>query len=583
MRRSTFWSLVLVALAAVGCESEVDPTLGTQQPFSLYGYLDPTADWQALRVVPVTPSLRADSVLGLAASVTSTDLATGVTTTWRDSLVTFEDGSTGFVAVADYTPPPGGRVEVRVEGEDGGAVSTTVDIPRLATARFGERSATDGLIDYSVVVEDVPRVITGVLHIRVTGVPAAPEDTTTFVVSLDDLDIRHEGSTWTVHIPFLRETRAFLAETGLSDRLRLIEVEFAPFVANAAWDTAELSDDALVEPGTFSNVAGGFGFVGAGYWSPVRWVPSAATQAASGFLVDFDPAAQAQINEVGTGFVELYNPTDEPIFVGGYIVTDGAPENDVLISGRGLIPSNGFLVVDVPFSATAQRDVVTLFNSRREFIDRLIVEVDVGAQGAGNRSFGRYPDGYSTQVRVKALRLVFGLDVDIGFGQDSNDDFPFLNIDLFTTATLVSPGEPNTPAFVPAVINEVYTEGTDGWVEVLQTSPRLVTARVFSVDVDVARSIEGTPTSDAFSVVDEGGVLALPQIGGDVFLVVGYTAEVGTEGPPSLHVADHRRLGAQGPGRSSGYVPDGPSGVWRAGLIPTRGAPNSEDVRYVQR
>ena len=107
--------LGLAALAFLGaCSDSVDPTLGTEQAFSLYGYLDPSADRQALRVAPIVGTIVADTARTLAATVTSEELGTGRTVAWRDSFVTYRDGSTGHVFVADYTPTPGATVEVRV-------------------------------------------------------------------------------------------------------------------------------------------------------------------------------------------------------------------------------------------------------------------------------------------------------------------------------------------------------------------------------------------------------------------------------------------------------------------------------------
>ena len=101
-------ALCAVALGLAGCEDDVDPTLGTDQVFSLYGYLDPTADRQSVRVVPIVPTINSDTSATIDAVVTSTDLGTGVVTAWRDSLVTYRDGSRGHVFVADYTPAPDG-------------------------------------------------------------------------------------------------------------------------------------------------------------------------------------------------------------------------------------------------------------------------------------------------------------------------------------------------------------------------------------------------------------------------------------------------------------------------------------------
>ncbi len=556
----------LVALAA--CSDAVDPTVGTPQAFSLYGYLDPTASHQAIRVAPILGSIGADTSRTLAARVTSTERGTGKTVAWHDSVVTYRDGSVGHVFVADYTPTPGERVEVRVEETDGERRVTTVevDVPFLARSEIGEPLA--GVVDttYPVTVRGVPRVIGGTLRLYVTGAPSAPTDTTRLVVPFEpgQLAIREEAGQWVAMVPFLAATRDYLQTNGLYQRgLTLLEAEFAPFVTSASWDVPPggLDEEAVVEPGTFSNVTGGFGFVGSGFEAPVRWLPSPGTQHRAGFAIENDPAGFIAVNEVGDGFAELYNPTLEPVTLSGYVVTADAPADGVRFPLGTTIEPGGFLVVDGPFAPTPETEVKLLSPSGRQ-VARMYIEPPHAGIDFGGESWGSYPDGLSYPLR--------------GSGPDDPGR------DLFHGPLLNTPGRPNRPSFVPAVINELSTEGDGGWVEVVRAHPWFESGSLFSAPRDVLRGQPAEPVADTpFFVAEEGDGLALGQVEGVVYLIASYGPRPDPGQPRPRRVVDYRAYGPQAPGRSVGYLPDGlanprePDLHWTEGLLPTRGAPNA--------
>ena len=556
----------LVALAA--CSDAVDPTLGTPQAFSLYGYLDPTASHQAVRVAPILGTIDADTSRTIAARVTSTERGTGRTVTWRDSVVTYRDGSAGHIFVADYTPTPGETVELRVEETDGDGRVTTVevDVPFLAQSEIG--APLSGVVDttYPVTIRGVPRVIGGTLRLYVTGVPTAPDDTSTLVVPFEpgQLPIREEAGEWVATVPFLAATRDYLQTLGLYQRgLTLLEAEFAPFVASASWDVPPggLDEEAVVEPGTFSNVTGGFGFVGSGFEAPVRWVPSPGTQYRAGFSIENDPAGFIAVNEIGEGFAELYNPTLEPVSLNGYAVSPGAPDVGVRLPIGTRIEPGGFLVVEGPFAVTPEGTVTLTSPSGRE-VSRMYIERDTGEK-YGGVTWGSYPDGLSFPRR----------------GPTRED--PGTN--LFYGPLIATPGAPNRPSFVPAVINEIQIEGDHGWVEVLQTEPDLRYALVFTAPGDAICCNERATESStpSFLVATTFYGLRLEPTGGVVYLI----AEYGFPLPPSklrpARVVHVRAYGPQPGGRSVGYLPDGmadptnPDLNWTEGLLPTRGAPNA--------
>ena len=550
MRRLSLLALAAVGLLHVaGCSDAVDPTLGTDQVFSLYGYLDPAADRQAIRVVPIGQTIDEAAPEVLDAVVTSTEAGSGETVTWRDSVVTYRDGSLGHVFVADFTPTPGGRVTVDVAASDGRTATVEVDVPPLARSEIGAPFNVGALTNYPVTVRNVPRVIGGTLRLYVTGLPTAPADTSTLVVPVEEYDIRQEGPDWVVVVPFLLAVQDYLETNNLFGiGLALIEAEFAPFVTNAAWAVPPggFDLDAIVEPGSFSNVAGGFGFVGAGYEAPVRWVPSVSTQARAGFSVPGDPATLVAVNEVGNGFVELYNTTLEPINLGGYIVTAGAPEDGVRITSPTLLAGRGFLVVTdaeatLPFRATEAANVALLSSSGR-LVSRIFVEEE-------SEAWGSYPDGLSFPL-------------------------PQNGPDIFRGPVAPTPGGPNRPAFVPAVINEL-SAGVEPFVEVLPTYNLFGSARLATSPRDLAFGGSDARAEGEFYVAEENDALVLDPTGGTVYLLVRYGNPKLADVPTGYRVVDARTYGPQAPGRSLGYLPDGPDGAWSEGLLPTRGAPNA--------
>ena len=551
-RRLVLSAVALATLAsAAGCSDSVDPTVGTDQVFSMYGYLDPSSDRQALRIIEIGRTIGSDTLSTIDAVVTSTEAGSGVTTTWRDSLVTYANGATGHVFLADYTPTPNAQVTVTATAGDGRAATVSIAVPPLASATVGAPENVNGFTTFPVTVRDVPRVIGGTLRLRVTGLPTAPADTTELEIPVRAYDIQQSGPDWVVVVPFVEATQSFLRARNLFGvGLTLVEAEFGAFIANDVWDVPPggLDEDAIIEPGTFTNVTGGFGFVGAGYEAPVRWLPSPGTQSRAGLAISGDPAALIAVNEVGPGYTELYNPSAEAVEVGGYVLTMGAPQEGVIIPNPSTVPPGGFLVVDGPFSVVVDRPVQFLSSSGR-LIARNYPEADAQVWGA-------YPDGLSFVL-------------------------PQGGPDIFRGPLQASPGGPNRPLFQPAVINEISTSG-DGFVEVLPTYLGFNSARLSSVSRELAFNGVDASREGNYVVADEGGTLTLEQTGGTVYLLVNYgSSETPTE-PSGYRVVDVRTFGPQDLSRSLGYLPDGPDGTWSEGLLPTRAAPNAA-ARFVSR
>lgn len=548
----------LLVLAAVlpltACDEGVDPTVGTDAAFTLYGYLDPTADQQAIRVVPIADRLDPDAPEAIDAEVTVTDLASGEVVAFRDSLVTFEGGGVGHVFVADWTPTFGRTYELNARRTaDGLTSSVEIDVPPPVDPTVGQAVSTLEDVIYPISFGPAPNVFASDIELLVTGDPRAPSPTDTTVLTVPFPEGR--GSGGLIEVEFVTTVRQFLSDRGLNGQLTLIRAELVAFVANEIWDVPSGRFDDVeetVEPGTISNVTAGFGFVGGGYYTRTSWTPSVATAFRAGFSSEGDPASQIRINEISVvnGWVELYNPLTEIVSVGGYSLTDDLTNNPTrqTLPSTTSVPARGFLVVDLDFPLSETGSLSLTNGAGREVTLRNISPVETGY------TFGSYPDGRTLVVRL---------------GNDAQD--------LMGGALIPTRGAPNVPDVRPVVLNELFTAGSTGWAEV---TPRddpnagLEEVRVRSTTREFL-SAPSVSNPTGFVVFDEEpGKLELEQQGGEVYVLATYRRGPGGEGPTRYRVVDYREFRLQNVTQSEGRLPD-VTGDWQGGLTPTRGAANA--------
>ena len=264
---------LLVAALALGlsaCDTEIAPTSADGRAFTVWGQLNPTTNRQAVRIDPIAPTI--DQEVPFEGAVTSVDLATGAVTPWRDSLVTFPDGSTGHVFLADYRPAYDSRVELRVTQDGTVATYARVTVPPRVAPYFGNvtvgaRSGVD------VVLPGAPRVVAArVIYTLLGRRPATEGDGDSFLESLpvDDGQITSVEFGWRVRVDFTRQVEVirsrFLDRQIRDFNATGVRVRLA--VANEEWAAPypfSFSRELLIQPGTVSNVRGGYGFLGAAY------------------------------------------------------------------------------------------------------------------------------------------------------------------------------------------------------------------------------------------------------------------------------------------------------------------------------
>jgi hypothetical protein len=138
--------LCLVVVAA--CDDSFDPYAPSDLAFSVFGYIDASADTQWIRVMPIRP-LKVTSQDALGATVTLENLGTGQIIELRDSLFEFSSYYVhNFWTVEDIEPGAAYRFSATREGKE--PAEAVVEIPRdygveVAINQNRSRFATDSL------------------------------------------------------------------------------------------------------------------------------------------------------------------------------------------------------------------------------------------------------------------------------------------------------------------------------------------------------------------------------------------------------------------------------------------------------
>ena len=258
--------LLLAALAAAGlaaCDDAIEQPGSLQGTYTLWGALNPRADVQSVRVVPVRDTLSLGSSAPLPVTVVSVDLATGTETPWRDSVVTFRDRTVGHIFNGRLRPAYGSRHRIVVRRDEGGEVSAVVAVPALVQL-IRQTVPTSGGLRYPILLPDAPQLnrvrATYTLVSRTGGLV---EVTRPVAGAVGPVEFG-----WQILLDVALDDEAVQAQAGGGPGdFGLREIRITGEVASEDWRPpgGVFDIDALADPQSLSNVRGGFGFVGAAY------------------------------------------------------------------------------------------------------------------------------------------------------------------------------------------------------------------------------------------------------------------------------------------------------------------------------
>ena len=287
--------LALSALVFTACEEDPNPFLGEDQPFTVYGFFNPKSDRQIVRVIPVADVIDEVGIGADQATVRSVHVGSGEVRVWQDSLVTFEDESTGVVFFSDFTPEHEETYQLEVIRADGATSRVEVTVPRDITIR--RLMGTNPLVPEFLLEGELPNLVQVAVKYRTSALqpqkPVVLEPVQFPVnVSYKGLEER-EGDGWKYRIDYredlaqIREAFDSVCLTTEFIAVRSIQLEF--FVGDNAWvpPGGVFDPELLVQPQLFSNIENGFGYFGAGYVIDFNVLPTTPILQQVGFI--FDP------------------------------------------------------------------------------------------------------------------------------------------------------------------------------------------------------------------------------------------------------------------------------------------------------
>ena len=300
-------ALCLGVLAALtGCDESVDVIVGSDIPFTVWGFLNAGTDTQYVRIFAVTDQLIPDPAEVIDARVFSTNLTTGDRREWTYEMVLFDSLISGHFFWSPFRAEHQHRYRLEVVRSDGETASAEVTVP----------SEVDFDIQVNLESTQIPVEIQGkapnLVGLRVTyhaanvppqlawpaGTPIAAAVQLPVTIVYDNVVERVDGG-WRVVIDMARDYVGVQSVYGRNCLITVSEqsapdiwlrqMEFTALAADSTWDPpgGVFDPNILSVPGTFSNVDNGYGFFGAGQSVRLDWTPSVQTSLAAGY--NFEP------------------------------------------------------------------------------------------------------------------------------------------------------------------------------------------------------------------------------------------------------------------------------------------------------
>ncbi|QXD16514.1 hypothetical protein GQ464_006080 [Rhodocaloribacter litoris] len=263
--------LLLLVLLPAGCDDTVNPFEEEDRYFTLFGFLDTAADTQFVRVIPLRTTLLPEGPEPLDVHVTTTALPDGRVQVWRDSVIQYADGSFGHVFYAPMQVFPSWTYRFEVRRADGATTTAETTVPPATNVRVAPPAGLSRP-EQTVLWEgiDFPPFRVEVWYRFASFPPTEPFREVVVVYGEERYGRRVEGG-WQVNVALAEDRRAVLAQLG--EPLTLLGVGMRLTMSDDRWRPpgGVFDPELLVQPGTFSNVENGFGFLGAVNQFTAEW------------------------------------------------------------------------------------------------------------------------------------------------------------------------------------------------------------------------------------------------------------------------------------------------------------------------
>ncbi len=264
-------ALLAFLLSLSACDDTVNPIVESDQQITLFATLDMLEDVQWVRFIPVRGTIGSSSVNPEDFGLVSTDLTTGQQLVWEDSLVTFDNGAVGLFFYADLRVQPGHSYSFEATKAGSSVVTTAMTtVPEMPIITVLPEEVTQ-------FVGSSGFVVNGFQSVSWSGLNAEPFDVDIFYRFLRtrndpfrDIELEPKplityadgNLSFTLNLPgdrFLLQDSLDLAKHALMG----IGMEITTLDDNFVPPGGVFDPELLVQPGTFSNVTNGFGYIGA--------------------------------------------------------------------------------------------------------------------------------------------------------------------------------------------------------------------------------------------------------------------------------------------------------------------------------
>jgi hypothetical protein len=306
--RITLLLIPLILTLLVGCEDDVAGPAGVDEPFSMYGIINPRLKQQTLLVSPIEDLLYPlDSSID--AEVTSTDLTTGNEYAWKDSVVANETGQLDHVFWAEFRPEFGSRHRIEVVRSDGEVTSVVAEVP--ATVTIEEEDSGTRFHEVTTYGEAIRLIRVDVLY-GVRGYIIGQDSLgpySTYTFSRTGEQEKVEGG-WRVTVNLNTDyepmrslyflDHGWILSNPACAGLGLFDLTISLTIGSEDWNPpgGTFDPNVLVQPGTLTNVENGFGFVAGGYNEEHALYPSTVTLDETGFF-DFIDGRTPEVRGCG--------------------------------------------------------------------------------------------------------------------------------------------------------------------------------------------------------------------------------------------------------------------------------------------
>lgn len=298
--------LLAISCALVACESAVNPIIGSDLPFTMWGFMNSGADTQYVRVFPISGKLLIGQDDEIDAQVFSFDLTTGEKREWMYKKVLFDSTSAGHLFWSPFRAEYEHSYRVEVVRSDGETSRVEVTVPPEVDVAI---NVDEVHTIFPLTLEGaVPNIIGAKVTYHTINVPPAPRMDSDKIhppvlhpvtISYDE-KLQRDRHGWSILIDLVRDEETVRTEfrnncliTPSVPNIWLQSMEFTAVLADSSWNPpgGAFDPDQLVVPGTMSNVENGYGFMGAGEGVRILWAPSIEARQRAGYRPETSCAA----------------------------------------------------------------------------------------------------------------------------------------------------------------------------------------------------------------------------------------------------------------------------------------------------